>query len=59
MNKKSTRWTKSNNTSKAFDYSNGQEHKLTAECFTKCSKWKLNATLTQNKTSTGLVNINI
>lgn len=30
-------------------------HKLTAECFTKCTKWKLNATLTVNKTSTGLV----
>jgi hypothetical protein len=30
-------------------------HKLSAECFTNCAKWKLNSTLTINKTSTGLV----
>lgn len=33
----------------------GSNHKLCAECFTKCAKWKLNATLTLNKNSTGLV----
>lgn len=34
-------------------------HKTNAECFTNCAKWKLNATLTINKTSTGLVKYNI
>jgi hypothetical protein len=33
------------------------QHKLSAECFTKCAKWKLNVTLKANKTSTGLVSI--
>jgi hypothetical protein len=31
-------------------------HKITAECFTNCATWKMNATITINKTSIGLVN---
>ncbi len=34
-------------------------HKFSAECFTKCAKWNLTATLMINKTSIGLVNISL
>jgi len=32
------------------------KHKFTYECLTKCVKWKLNVTLSYNKSSSGLVN---
>ena len=31
------------------------KHKFSAECFTNCAKWKLNATMTLNKNSIGFV----
>ena len=40
---------------KSDSSSTHMDHKLTSECFTKCAKWKLNATMIQNKTSSGLV----
>lgn len=40
---------------KSDSSSTQMDHKLTQECFTKCAKWKLNLTMTLNKTSSGLV----
>jgi hypothetical protein len=31
-------------------------NKMNAECFTKCTVWKLNTTMVDKKSSTGLVN---